>query len=346
MPCTNAAYGCEDKIKRKELLVHIEHCAASTIMCRFAHDRLSVNRVGASETSEAACVDTGSLLDEKVLMGDMEVLRSNTIADCRDELVSGADNYTVEYGQAGGDKEDVCKLSIDCRVGVVTNASWSSKFHTRSLKPRVRTCSRMTKSVSLMHKNFEHYCCSFPCNEIVRRDEFATHWKCQHLDVQVCMPQIIRRCPMRGYGCPHGDLRLVPGPHGTTIDYDPKSDCFLLSSPSIALEESTELTGNYAAQIQSKQELALYGYGESTEENFDVLGQLPVEVLMDICMSLDSMSLWVFSQVNRYIRKVCYNVVKKKGIVYHVWEFDGQTAQWTPGPKVRITYYTSISASV
>ena len=81
---------------------------------------------------------------------------------------------------------------------------------------------------------------------------------------------------------------------------------------------------------KTRQDSALYGYGNES----DVLGQLPVEILTKICQGLDSLTLWNLSQMNRHIRSVCFNLAKKKGIVYYVWQKNMVTKKWEQGPKV------------
>ena len=187
--------------------------------------------------------------------------------------------------------------------------------------------------------------CRFPyrvCNKIVRRDEFSAHWKSFHLDIQANF-MLVERCPMYSYGCNYEEQRLVPNPPGTTVDYDKERGTVFVKPPEVVTDSTKEFegAGDYAAKLQKQRELALYGYGDELEESLDVLGQLPVEVLTAICHYLDSMSLCQLSQVNHYIRKICLNTVKKKGIVFHRWVRDEVTKQWLPGPKVSRNFESS-----
>ena len=208
----------------------------------------------------------------------------------------------------------------------------------RSQAFRERTCINVRSEMQLHYKSptVKRYCCTFCCNEIVRRDEFAAHWKNLHLDIQIDMPVMVKRCPLRSYGCKHGELSLLPSPKGASLNYNMDSDTTLLQLPVTTCEEEVgrALSSNYAAKIRQKQELAMYGYEDESEESYDVLGQLPAEVLTAVCEHLDSLSLWHLSQVNRYLRSVCYNLVKKKGVVYMVWSRDDESGCWTSGPRV------------
>ena len=332
IPCTNAVYGCEELIKRGILLTHVEHCPASILMCRFSHDRMSVDFLGKKDSSPREL-----LLDEKFLLGDLAVLRDrNRAVGCSDELLCGSVRYMKDDSSNQPSSSQDIELDLQCTVGIVTNASQSSQYHIKSLKPRQRTCIDMEAK---LHHNYikrevvTKRCCAFPCNDIIRRDELAAHWKTFHLDIQIDMPCIVERCPMHIYGCMYGEQRLSPNPQGSSLHYDLESDCFLLKPPETVATES-KVSGNYAARIQTRQELALYGYEDESDESVDVLGQLPAEILMVICEFLDSQTLWHFSQVNHYLRKVCLNVVKRKGIVYYHWVFNETTQRWRCGPKV------------
>ena len=332
VPCSNAIYGCEELMRRGNLVTHLEHCSASIVMCRFSHDRMSVEFLG-----EKDCSPREPLLDEKLLLGDLAILQDrNRVISCTVSLPLGTGGRYLKGDPSDQSSDQPRDLDIQCTVGIVTNASQSSHYHTKSLTPRKRTCVNV--DVKIQHHFIKRpvltkQCCAFSCNEIVRRDEFAAHWKTLHLDIQVDMPTIIERCPMHAYGCMHGEQRLVPNPRGSSLDYDQETDCLLLKCPETVTTDP-QSTSEYATKIQAKQELALYGYEDDSDESFDVLGQLPVEILMAITEYLDSQSLWHLSLVNHYLRKVCLNVVKKRGIVYCQWTFDGATQGWICGPKV------------
>ena len=349
-PCINAVYGCEETPKRWARRNHLEHCPASTLMCRFSHDREAEGFLGPPTASledprTASPEDPGSdvLLDTKFLMGDLKILRDD------DRVIRNHGSF--RYGQVSyGDPDLIAasgfsspagtRLSTECSVGILTNATGTSEYHRRSQRMRQRMCVEVPTT-------YQHYyskkplstrlCYLYPCNEIVRRDEFYAHWQSFHLDIQVNMSMIVERCPMYIYGCNYGRQRLVPNPQGTAVDYDKDYDTFLIKAPQVVAESAkeSESAGDYAAKLQKQRELALYGYGGELEESFDVLSQLPAEVLTAICHYLDSMSLWQLSQVNHYIRKVCLNTVKKKGIVYHRWVKDEVTKRWLRGPKVK-----------
>ena len=173
------------------------------------------------------------------------------------------------------------------------------------------------------------------CNEIVRRDEFVPHWRMFHLDTQLSVDQVIQRCPFMLYGCTYARENLAPMPAGTTLRYNSEIDTFLVQPPTNpSSNPPAGENSQYEQQIKKKQELALYGYGDDEDESYDVMGQLPVEVLMTIFQFLDSVALWSLSQTNHYLRKICFNFVKERGIVYTRWKKGRDLTIWTPSPKV------------
>lgn len=361
VPCTNAGYGCEELLPRKLLRGHIEHCSASTIMCSFSHDRVEVVRpcpvqINDYPSADAMGVVDGRevLIDEKLLQGDLAIWEKHRvgIADSHNgsERTSYTETDVKEISSAEDDNSaNALALSVECRPGILTNLSWkvAKGMRTKSQAFRERTCVNTTSNVRLHyvhysgHPHLKRHCCTFCCNEIVRRDEFSSHWKNLHVDIQIDMPQMVRRCPLHSYGCSHGELVLRPWPMGSSLDYDINSDVTLLKLPTTVQDDEEGMGGainhsDYTEKIRQKQELALYGYGDDNEESYDVLGQLPAEVLEAICEHLDSLSLWYLSQVNQYLRSVCCNLVKKKGIVYSAWQREDSSGHWTRGPRVSV----------
>ena len=317
VPCINACFGCEAVLPRAKLGNHLSHCPASVVRCRFSYDRSAVDK----SISDVG-VDTEQrgelLIDEKALLADVALARRD----------------------GGEETSQPLQLDIDCHPGCdITNPSSKSSAIKQSLPPRGRACIPATVPQYNYYSNpslsTKHYF-SFPCNEIVRRDEFSAHWRDSHVEVQTSMSSIVECCPMRQYGCAHRELRMTPGPSGASLQYLEMADCIGLRLPDPLTSErgSEAFCGAYAQHIQKQQELACYGYGEESE-SYDVLSQLPAEILMKICNSLDSLGLWNLSMVNRYLRYVCFNLVKKRGIVYHKWQRNGDTKKWEQGEKVR-----------
>ena len=357
VPCTNAGYGCVELLPRRLLKTHIEHCPASTLMCSFSHDRVEVVRPIASDGAVATinAMETDEdqserrLIDEKLLHGDLAVWEKHRVR------IAGADNGSERTSYTGTDVREIygtgeagpsnaLALSVECMPGTLTNMSWKvvKGMRTKSQAFRERTCVNVTSVMKLHYSGppIKRCSCTFSCNEIVRRDEFAAHWKNFHLDVQIDMSVMVKRCPLHSYGCQHGQLVLLPSPSGSSLNYDESSDATSLKLPTTVQDEevggaNVGCYSDYTDKIRQKQELALYGYDDDSDESYDVLGQLPAEIMTEICEHLDSLSLWYLSQVNRYLRSVCFNLVKRKGIVYAAWHLDTTTGCWTTGPRVR-----------
>lgn len=356
MPTTQSL---EDKDKFEgDITAHIEHHSASTLVCHFSYESSDMPKTESAENGtemiqlkEKEMSDKYDLLiDEKFLQGDLSVRKSTT----QDAVSGGSEKdvvswYTGSYlkqlqGLGATEMTSLSPdLSVEMNMGFLTNfgSSCPRKFKQQLFESQRRTCIDTTVSTKLHHirnSGQRKKCCSFPCNSVVRRDEFAAHWKSLHVDIQLDIQCLVRRCPMYSYGCNYGVLNLTPNPEGASLDYSKETDCFLYRTPPVQIqspEGAPLLDSAYTAKIQTKQELAMYGYEDDEDESYDVLGQLPAEVLMAICSFLDSQSLWQLSQVNHYLRKVCLNLVKKAGVVYSEWEKD-RSGSWTKGPKVCI----------
>lgn len=331
VPCINACYGCEAVLPRTKLARHLNHCPASVVQCRFSYDRPAIDNPSARSTHCDSEHENELLLDEKCLLADVSLAQQ--VGKC----------IQVGQGRHGGEKSTL-QFDIECYTGsdLMNPNSKSIISSIKSLVPRSRVCIDTTVTTYNYYSssslgNLSHtkrYAC-FPCNEIVRRDEFSTHWEDCHIGVQTNMCSIIERCPMREYGCKYRAVRMAPNPSGASLDYMQEADCIAMKLPQHVTDGPGKETvrGVYAQQIQKRQELACYGYGE--DESYDVLSQLPAEILMKICYALDSLSLWNLSQVNHYIRNVCFYLVKKRGIVYWIWRRKEDSKRWEQGKTVR-----------
>lgn len=296
--CVNACFGCTDIMARKYRGIHLKRCSASTLQCRFAHCRYP-----AEKGEECALLDNqATLIDEQLLMGDMHLIE--------------------ESNESG---RPPCQLGIS-----IENCSYLASKH--NSRPNLSNTYAKGRYLYLLPEDSRQI---IYCNEVIRRDEFVAHWQQFHIEVQLSAREVTQRCPLLMYGCTYGRENLTPTPKGTTMNYNQESDALHVLSPSHPSSNmlTRQTSSSYEEQIRKKQELAMYGYGEDEEESYDVLGQLPAEILTNIVQHLDSISLWSLSQTNHYLRKVSFNVIKRKGIVYFKWmkEADGN---WTPSPKV------------
>lgn len=304
--CTNASYGCKELFPRRVLGKHIQYCPASVIQCRFCYSRS--NR---AQMVECDLAYSNAMFDEKLLNIDHHHLLQES-ASCLEQ-----DHVTPD---------------LDIIVDNCSHASMRRLLQARDNSRKNRSCTLRKYQQPIFH-----------CNGIIRRDEYAAHWKTLHIDVQLDSNERIRRCPLRSYGCTYGQNNLVPHPLGSHVDYNEENDLFLFVPATACVEsEVSGMHGSYSAKIQEKKELALYGYGEEEvdEESYDVLGQLPMEILLVILGYLDSLSLWNLSQVNNYLRKVCFYLLKKRGLVYFKWEKDiNSELPWTRWINSKVRYW-------
>lgn len=306
-------YGCKELLARKSVGIHLEHCAASILQCRFSHTRLIASNeaksVGIPDPINPDRRDT--FIDEELLDGDMRLVHKES-------------------------------TEVPPLENTIENCPYTSLVHKYSRAHKMDT--RRGRFCHVHPLAPEKYV--FCCNEMVRRDEFTHHWSRFHMDIQLHITEVIQRCPFARYGCTFSRENLVPSPSGTILNYDKERDCFLSAPPpppplsvsaSSGLARLDSVDNEYMASIQKKKELSMYGYGDEEEESYDVLGQLPFEVLLHICGYLDSISLWSMSMVNHYIRKVAFSIVRKKGIVFSKWTKEGSCgSKWIRSPAVRI----------
>lgn len=355
VPCINAQHGCETLLRRKHMVRHLEHCPASVVMCKFSHDRMTTYQSSGTSSHEKPTSEEPlpCLLDEQFLRGDLGIAQSDHALRCSGEFSYG----DLEYGvsSAGTFRESIpsdpnrpqsdSDVSIHCTLGMLTHSTVAAttEYNTASLRPREKLCLKIP--MQFRHyavkrcpgtKPRSRFCYTFPCNEVVRRDEFSIHWKSLHLDVELDMCRIVERCPMHSYGCIHGETRLVPNPPGSEIEYHHTCKHFLLKTPDLSSELVRTHPAIGAHVSNSSAELGSQDLDIAEGRTVDIiwLDQFPAEVLMVVCSFLDSMSLWNLSQTSCYIRDVCLNMVRSKGIVYHKWYRDEVNNRWTNGPKV------------
>ena len=341
VPCINATSGCEEILPRRQLSRHLEHCPASTLKCSFSYNRRSDTFRQSSHHQPSGSPRTINLLvspsgtehrsravDEQKLLDEIFFVEDVVLSQQEDMYARCTDPTQVEHLSEGSPLFDINVIN---NFSTFTTVALPSKCSANSCFPQSRLCVEL---VTATHDFFERMCIvtrsyNFPCHKIVRRDEFASHWNDYHLTMQTGVHCIVERCPMFGYGCKHGRVRLSPDPNGSCLSYNLDADCFGLKLPVKLVEAMRESSSEECIQhLHKKKKLA-----PEVDGVLD-LNQLPVEILIKISFYLDSLSLWNLSQVSHYIRNVCFNAVKKRGIVYWVWEKNATTKKWEQGPKV------------
>lgn len=144
---------------------------------------------------------------------------------------------------------------------------------------------------------------TFQCGHFFRRDEFSSHFKNVHSDIQSGLNGWFeQRCPLAYLGCTYSQKRFQPPTHKVTVTYNQD-----LSAFSLRPEVSPSL----------HQGLKTITHERLHSQNFT---RLPFEVLVHIASFLDSYSLYQLALVSRLMRDVCETLVLERGLVSLKWE--------------------------
>ena len=148
---------------------------------------------------------------------------------------------------------------------------------------------------------------SFICGHFFRRDEYRSHFRNVHSDVQSCINGWFeQRCPLAYLGCTFTQERFWPsGRCPARIRYHPD-------------------LGSLSLQPMCHPSLLDGGKSESPlrkrARNLDPLSRLPFEILVRVAGSLDGFSLAQLSRVSRLMRGVCETMLVQRGMVILKWE--------------------------
>ncbi|XP_060791088.1 F-box only protein 40 [Neoarius graeffei] len=163
-----------------------------------------------------------------------------------------------------------------------------------------------TESVTLRH-NKSTSAFTFMCEHFFRRDEFASHFKNVHSDIQSCLNGWFeQRCPLAYLGCTFNQRRLQPSTHRATVYFNQDLSIFTLR-PDIATSHHLMADSQMVPAQQTQ-----VGYEDS-------LSNLPFEVLRQIAKCLDSFSLSQLALVSRLFRDVCATFLHERGMVSLKW---------------------------
>ncbi|NXS71235.1 FBX40 protein, partial [Pandion haliaetus] len=147
---------------------------------------------------------------------------------------------------------------------------------------------------------------TFTCSHFFRRDEFPSHFKNVHADIQSCLDGWFQhRCPLAYLGCTFVQNSFRPDGLKAKVIYSKPLKTFAIKPEVDTLPaESGKCNSTVANQGRNK----------------DLLSILPVEVLKYIAGFLDSFSLSQLSQVSVLMRDICATLLQEKGMVLLVWE--------------------------
>ncbi|XP_067364596.1 F-box only protein 40 isoform X2 [Channa argus] len=146
---------------------------------------------------------------------------------------------------------------------------------------------------------------SYMCGHFFRRDEYSSHSRNVHSDIQASLSGWLQqRCPLAYLGCTFAQTRLHPAGQRATIKFCQNVSSFVLQPlvPSSLCKDRTP----------SPQRNGLHG--------LDLLAGLPLEILQRIAAYLDSFALSQLSQVSHLMRDVCATLLQDRGMVSLKWE--------------------------
>ncbi|XP_009869377.1 PREDICTED: F-box only protein 40, partial [Apaloderma vittatum] len=147
---------------------------------------------------------------------------------------------------------------------------------------------------------------TFTCSHFFRRDEFPSHFKNVHADIQSCLDGWFQhRCPLAYLGCTFVQNHFRPAGLKAKVIY---------SKPLKTFAIKPEVDTLLAESGNCKSTVANGG------RNKDFLSSLPVELLKYIAGFLDSFSLSQLSQVSVLMRDICATLLQERGMVLLVWK--------------------------
>ncbi|XP_054859034.1 F-box only protein 40 isoform X2 [Eublepharis macularius] len=147
---------------------------------------------------------------------------------------------------------------------------------------------------------------TFSCNCFFRRDEFPSHFKNVHADIQSCLDGWFqRRCPLAYLGCTFVQNPWCPAGQKSCVVYSPDLKT-LAVKPQVHPALSETKPCNFARN--------------NREKEMDALSSLPLEILKYIAGFLDSFSLSQLAQVSILMRDICATLLQERGMVFLLWE--------------------------
>ncbi|XP_061576563.1 F-box only protein 40 [Cololabis saira] len=179
-------------------------------------------------------------------------------------------------------------------------------------KPRGLHVQVEAESVTRRH-NKTSSAFSYMCGHFFRRDEYCSHFRNAHCDIQASLSGWFQqRCPLAYQGCTFTQMRFHPAGQEGTIKFCRDVNAFVL---------------------QPHVPSSLCECGKS----YDALSRLPLEILQHIAAYLDSFTLSQLSQVSHLMREVCASLLQDRGMVSLEWkkkEYSHGGSSWKCQKKV------------
>ncbi|XP_065915002.1 uncharacterized protein [Dysidea avara] len=305
VPCINVIYGCEVSLPRHKIKVHLEHCSASVVVCKFAWERVDRNILGNISSEDLFADGSREKKAEKFVEdffhSDMERIKESLGVEERSkEMSSLIQPYPHTECNYITDPDKLFHMLNKIHGKIEYSYFYDPNAHCVTAKSRVVSLS---SSLCCFYVTVDQ--CRqqlhivLRCNETVRRDEFENHYKTQHSIIHCELGGwLVHHCPLYEYGCNFSISRLQPTPAEYKLIYNKHVHKFVITEKEclIAESENSETAqGLYAARLQQQRELAAYGYSDIP---VDPISQLPTEVLHIIINYLDSSGLFCLSMTS------------------------------------------------
>ncbi|KAI9548040.1 hypothetical protein NQZ68_013058 [Dissostichus eleginoides] len=147
---------------------------------------------------------------------------------------------------------------------------------------------------------------SYMCGHFFRRDEYSSHFRNVHSDIQASISGWFQqRCPLAYLGCTFTQTRFHPAGLQATVKFCQDVSAFVLQPdvPSLLCEDGKTFSPQ-----------------RNASHNQDPLSSLPLEILQHIACYLDSFTLSQLSQVSHLMRGACATLLQERGMVSLKWK--------------------------
>ncbi|XP_070685438.1 F-box only protein 40 [Pempheris klunzingeri] len=147
---------------------------------------------------------------------------------------------------------------------------------------------------------------SYMCGCFFRRDEYRSHFRNVHSDIQASLSGWFQqRCPLAYLGCTFTQTRFHPAGHQATVKFCQDISAFVLQPevPSSLCEDRKTFSPR-----------------RNGSHKPDPLSSMPLEILQHIAGYLDSFTLSQLSQASHLMREVCATLLQERGMVSLKWE--------------------------
>ncbi|XP_041066503.1 F-box only protein 40 isoform X2 [Carcharodon carcharias] len=147
---------------------------------------------------------------------------------------------------------------------------------------------------------------AFMCHHFFRRDEFSSHFRNVHADIQSGLNGwMLQRCPLAYLGCSYSQQRICPSKLKAKLIYNQHQNAFAIKPdvPAVLCQHS-------------HRDPNVWKNGKSM---FSLIN-LPSEILRYIASFLDSYSLAQLSQVSVLMNVISSTLLQEYGMVFLEWE--------------------------